>query len=110
MSDKQHNVNVRRGTITIATPAANGTVTHVLNGLGRHVDFTTANMEDTDSTNFVITDEFGGTVFASGTKAESTTYSVGSTFPMYGTVKFIAVGEGTQSANRSVPFGIIYEE
>lgn len=110
MSDKQHNVVARRGTVTITTPAANGTTTEIMNGLGRWVNFTTANMEDTDSTNFVLQDEFGGTVFSSGTKAESTTFSVGSTFPAYGTVTVIAVGEGTQSASREIPYSIIYEE
>lgn len=109
MSDKQHNINVVNGTVTISTPAANGTDTQTINGLGRWVDFTTANMEDTDSTNFVVTNEYGGTVFASGTKAESTGISVGSTFPMHGTSTIVAVGEGTQSADRTISYAITYE-
>jgi len=103
----------RRGTITVvgaddATLA--GTSTQVINGLGRWIDFTTANMEGSDSTDISIVDEFGGTVYASGTKAESTTFSLGSVFPLYGTVTIVATAEGTQSASRTIPFGIIYEE
>ena len=111
MADKHINMEVNRGTITIPTSdtVSTGTATIVVNGLGRHVDFTTANMEDTDSTNLVITDAFGGTVFASGTKAESTTFSIGSIFPLQGTMNIVAVAEGTQSGARVVPYGLIYE-
>ena len=113
MAEKQHNMVVRRGTVTIVgaddTTTA-GTSTQEMNGLVRWVDFTTANMQDSDSTNIVVVDEFGGTVYASGTVAESTTFSNGTTFPVYGTVDVVAVAEGTQSASREVPFGIILEE
>ncbi len=111
MADKQHNINAVRGTVTIPTSdtVTSGTSTHVINGLARWVDFTTANMQDTDSTNVVVTNEFGGTVFASGTQAESTTFNFGSVFPLSGTVDVVAIAEGTQSANREVPFSITYD-
>jgi hypothetical protein len=112
MADKQHNMNARTGTVTIVTSdtVTTGTNSHVINGMGRWVDFTTANMQDTDSTNFVVVNEFGGTVFESGTKAESTTFGIGSEFPMHGTVDVVAVAEGTQSANRTIPYSITYDE
>ena len=111
MADKTFNMNARRGTVVITTPAQNGTATELnMNGLGRWVDFTTADMQDSDSTNFVIKNEFGGTVYASGTVAESTSFSNGTQFPLYGTTTIVAVGEGTQSANRSVPYCITYSE
>ena len=111
MADKQHNINIRRGTVTITTPAANGTTTEAnMNGLARWVDFTTPAMEDTDSTNFIVTNEYGGTVFASGTKAESLMTSVGSVFPVWGTSTIVAVGEGTQSASRSISYAITFDE
>lgn len=110
MADKAYNINEQRGTITIPTSdtVTTGTQTIVVNGLGKWVNFTTANMEDTDSTNLVITDRFGGTVFASGTKAESTTFSIGSEFPLHGTSQVVAIAEGTQSGARTIPFGITW--
>lgn len=113
MADKGVNIVARRGTITIPTSdtVSAGTNTELnLNGLVRQVDFTVPNMEATNSTNLVITNEFGGTVFASGTKAESASYSVGSVFPIYGTVKVVAVAEGTQSEAKSIPFNLVVEE
>lgn len=110
-----HNeLNVFQGTITIPTSdtVSTGTNTIVATGLGRLVTFTTANMEDTDSTNFTIrptSKAANGTVFASGTVAESTTFSIGSVFPMHGTMDVVAVAEGTQSGARSIPYTIWYE-
>ncbi len=112
MADKQHNMVARTGTITVVTSdtVVTGTNTHVINGLGRWVDFTTDNMEGSDSTNLTVRNEFGGTVFASGTKAESTTFGIGSVFPMHGTVDIVAVAEGTQSASVEIPYSITYDE
>lgn len=113
MSDKNFNIVSRDGTVTIATSdtVTTGTNTLVnLNGLVRQVNFTTANMQDTDSTNFIITNEFGGTLHASGTKAESTTFSTGTVFPVYGTTTIVAVAEGTQSGARAIPYSLIYED
>jgi len=110
LADKQHNINVRRGTVTIATPAANGTTTTEINGLVRWMDFTTGAMEGTDSTNFILTNDCGGTLYASGTKAESTTFSVGTTFPVHGVTTITAVGEGTQGVSVDHTYSIIYEE
>ncbi len=101
------------GTITIPTSntVTRGTNTLVnFNGLVRHVNFTTAAMQDTDSTNFIVTNEFDGTIHASGTVAESTTFSTGTAFPVHGTTTIVAVAEGTQSAARAIPYSIIYEE
>lgn len=111
MADKSHNVNSRRGTITIVTSdtVTTGTNTQLVNGLGRWVDFTTANMEGSDSTDLIVKNEFGGTVFASGTKAESTQFGIGSVFPMHGTVEIVAVAEGTQSAEVTIPYNIVYD-
>ena len=114
MADKSHDIETLNGTVVIATSESTtgGTNTYTgLNGLGRHVTFTTPNMEATDSTKLqvVIATSPNGTVFDSGTKAESSSFSIGSQFPLDGTVKVIATAEGTQSANKSVPFSIYYE-
>lgn len=102
------------GTITIPTSdtVTRGTSTHTATGLGRWITFTTANMELTNSTNFIIqlkNQAVNGTLYASGTVAESTTFSLGSVFPLYGTVDVVAVAEGTQSAAKTIPYTIFYE-
>lgn len=113
MSDKQHNVLIQKGTITIATSDTTmaGTVSARLNGLGRHVTFNTPNMESTNSTKVqvIVTASPVGTVFDSGTKAESSSFSIGSEFPLFGSVDIIATAEGTQSANRAIPYTLYYE-
>lgn len=112
MADKQHNLNAITGTVTIplSNSVITGTSVQLVNGLGRWVDFTTDDMEDTDTTNFVIVDEFGGTAFVSGAKAQSTTFGIGSVFPMYGTVTIVTVAQGTQSGARTIPYSITYDE
>lgn len=112
MADKQHNMHSWRGTVTIVgndNSTTRGTQIKVLNGQVHWIDFTTANMQDTDSTNFTMTNEFGGTIFASGTVAEQTTFNYGSVFPVVGTTSIICIAEGTQSANREIPFNVFYE-
>lgn len=114
MSDKNHNIAIQKGTVTIATSETTvaGTVTlPELNGQAQHVTFSTPNMEATNSTRLqvVTTEAPAGTVFDSGTKAESSAFSIGSTFPLYGTTKIIATAEGTQAANKAIPFTIYYE-
>lgn len=114
MADKAHNVEILSGTVTIATSETTtaGTNNYTsLNGLARHVTFTTPNMEATNSTRLqvVLTSSPNGTVFDSGTKAESSAFSIGSQFPLDGTTSIIATAEGTQSANKAIPFSIYYE-
>jgi hypothetical protein len=111
MADTVRALNTRLGTVTITTPAANGTTTEVnMNGLVRWLDFTTGAMEDTDSTNFILENEYGGTVFASGTLDESVVSSFGSVFPVRGTTTVVAVGEGTQGASVDHVYSITYDE
>lgn len=111
MADRHYQVDVRTGTITIPTSdtVTKGTNTEILNGECRWVEFTTPAMEDTDSTLLeIITSERGGTIFSSGTKAESTTSQAGTIFPLYGTMKIVATAEGTQSAAVKVGYTIYY--
>jgi len=112
MSDKQHNVVSRVGTITIVTSdtVTTGTATEVMNGEAKFVEFTTAAMQDTDSTDISIVLSEGGTVYASGTVAESTGFSNGTVFPVFGTHDIVATAEGTQSGNREIPYNILFEE
>ena len=114
MSDKNHNVQVLSGTVVIATSETTtaGTNSYTfLNGQATHVTFTTPNMEATDSTKLqvVLVSSPNGTVFDSGTKAESSAFSIGSQFPLAETVRVVATAEGTQSANKSIPFSIYYQ-
>ena len=109
MSDNQFQVERRHGTVTIATPAANGTASLTgINGLSRTVDFLTPAMQDTDSTNFNIITESDGTVFSSGTVAQSIRTTDGTVFPYEGTMSIVAVGEGTQSADRDIVYDLYY--
>ena len=110
MSDKQRNINVKKGTVTIVTPVALGTTTVNINGLVKWMDFTTGVMEGTDSTDFQITNEYGGTLYASGTKTEDAMFSIGTSFPVFGTTTIVAVGEGTQGASVDHTFSITYED
>jgi len=110
LSDKNKNINIKKGTVTITTPAANGTTTVNINGVVRWMDFTTGAMGGTDSTNFILTNEYGGTLYASGTKAESAMFSVGTVFPVFGTTTLVAIGEGTQGASVDHTYAIVYEE
>jgi len=111
MSDKQRNVNVQSGTVTIATSDTTkaGTTTFTANGLAWFTGFTTPDMQSSNSTNLGVVMSPGGTIFSSGTKAESGTYQSGSQYPLYGTVSVVATSEGTESANRAVPYTIVYE-
>ena len=109
MSDKQHNTNIKKGTVTITTPAANGTTTVNINGEVKWMDFTTGAMEGTDSTDFTLTNEYGGTLYTSGTKAESAMFSIGTVFPVFGTTTIVATGEGTQGLSVDHTFAITYE-
>lgn len=113
MADKNRNINIQKGTITIATSetTTTGTVTANLNGIANHVTFTTPDMQSTNSTKLevIVTESPVGTVFNSGTKAESSSFSIGSTFPLYGSVNIVATAEGTQAANKAIPYTIYYE-
>ena len=111
MADTVRSISTRKGTVTITTPVANGTTTETnMTGLVRWLDFTTGAMEDTDSTNFHLLNEYNGTVFSSGTLAESVMTSVGTVFPVRGTTSIIAVGEGTQGASVNHVYNITFEE
>lgn len=111
MSDKNINMNYWTGTVTIpaSDTVSTGTVTSVMNGLGRYVEWVTANMEDTDSSQLSARTAYGGTVFSTGTVAESTRFSVGSVFPAYGTLTWVVTAEGTQSGARTIPIHVWYE-
>ena len=110
MADKQFNVNVVKGTITIVTSdtVTTGTVSHVINGLARWTEWLTADMQDSDSTLIDVISPAGGSVFSSGTVAESTRFSIGSVYPLQGTWEIVATAEGTQDAAREIPYEIYY--
>jgi len=106
-------IKAQAGTVTIVSDNTykNGTTTVTLNGLMKSVTFVTPNMEATDSTNFQMYDPNNYSIWSSGTVAESSTTTVnfGGTAldrPLYGTTTIIAVAEGTQSAERAIPFVI----
>jgi len=111
MSEKNVNMNRFDGTVTIPTSdtVVAGTLTTTMNGLARYVEWVTAAMQDTDSSQLSITTQNGGTVFATGTVAESTRFSVGSIFPVSGTMNLVVTAEGTQSAARAVEVHVWYE-
>ena len=106
-------VRSTRGTVTIPTSdtVTAATASIEVNGKLLGATFTTANMEDTDSTLFTLTDEYGQVTYTSGTKAESTTFRavVAGTTALWGTTKVIMTAEGTQSANRAVPYMLLTE-
>lgn len=110
-----HNeINVLNGTVTIPTSdtVLAGTNSHVMAGLVRWVGFTTANMQDTDSTLFTILETgkaVNGTMFTTGTVAESTSFNYGTIFPVHGTVEVRMTAEGTQAAARAIPYTVLYE-
>ncbi len=112
MADKQFNVVRRKGTATF--PADDSTVavttSEVINGIHRWLEWETPNLEDTDSTKIEIRSPSGGTFYDSGTQAESTRYTVGTEFPLTGTVDVVVTVEGTQSASQDVTYDIYYTE
>jgi len=101
-------VERRSGTIAIATPGSAGTEAIVINGLCRWLELLTDDMEDTDSTLLKVLSPSGGTLYQSGTTAESTRLTVGTVFPMHGTVSLEAHAEGTQSADKTLKYDIYY--
>ena len=114
MADKNRNIEILKGTVTIATSDTTtaGTNTYsLINGQASHVTFTTPNMTATNSTKLevIITESPVGTVFDSGTKAESSSFSIGSSFPLYGPINIVATSQGTESADKAIPFTIYYE-
>lgn len=109
MSDKQYNVESIKGTATIVTSntVTTGTVDlSGINGLTNNIIFTTADMEDTDSTNFQIVNSSGVAFMTSGTKAESTTFVLGTQVAIVDTDKIVVTAEGTQSADRAITYDI----
>ena len=110
MSDKQVNVDIRRGTIVIPTDNTilAGTNSEVINGLCRWIEWVSDNMEDSDSTLLEIMSGESGTLYTSGTIAESTRTTIGTVFPMQGTISLVATAQGTQSGARDIPYGIYY--
>lgn len=111
MAEKNVNMNYWTGTVTIpaSDTVSTGTVNTTMNGLVRYVEWVTANMQDTDSSLLTAVTPYGGTVFSTGTVAESTRFSIGSVFPVYGTVNWIVTAEGTQSAARTIPIHVWFE-
>ncbi len=109
MSDKTYNVDSIKGTITIPTSntVTTGTVTlEGINGLTNNVIFTTANMEATNSTNFQIVNSSDQAILTSGTKAESTTFVLGTQVALVDGDKIVVTAEGTQSAARAITYDI----
>lgn len=104
-------VNTLTGTITIPTSdtVASGTMTSTVNGWARFVTLVTPDMQDTDSTNLVVVDPLGGTVFATGTQAESSFLNFGSVFPLTTSMSIRAIAEGTQAAAKAIKFSMHYE-
>ena len=110
MADKQYFVNRKDGTITIITSETvlAGTAKEALNGQMQWLEWVTANMQDTDSTKLDIVSSAGGTLYTSGTVAESTRFTVGTQFPVEGTISLVATAEGTQSASRAIIYSLYY--
>lgn len=110
MSDLQLNPLVYRGTITIPTSDTVSTGTQTLTEAQacrtHHLIFTTPDMQDTDSTAMSIVNASNETFFSSGTKAESTTTSVGSQVILISGDKVIMTAEGTQQAARAITYEI----
>lgn len=113
MADKNRNIEINVGTITIPTSdtVTKGTVQAALNGQASLVTFSTPDMQATNSTllEVVVPKSPAGTVFSSGTKAESSSFSIGSSFPLYGNVNIVATAEGTQAAAKAITYTIYYE-
>jgi hypothetical protein len=100
------------GTITI--PASDtvmkGTLDATVNGIIRAASLTTVAMQDTDSTNLILQDATGGTLWATGTTAESATTHYGTmVIPVDTTMEFVAIAEGTQSGTVKPVFTIHYQ-
>ena len=111
MSDKTYNVESLKGTITIPTSdtVTTGTLTlDNINGVTNSVIFTTADMQGTDSTNFQIVNSSDQALITSGTKAESSTFILGTTVALVTGDKIVVTAQGTQSANRAIPYDIRY--
>jgi len=112
MSDKAYDVQSYTGSVVIPTSdtVTKGTTTipDGMNGYTTHIFFTTPAMQDTDSTQFQITNSAGAVYVDSGTVAESLTTILGTTVGIIGGDKIICTAEGTQSAARTVTFDIRY--
>ena len=111
MSDKQYNVQSLKGTITIPTSdtVTTGTTTlDNINGVTDSVVFTTANMEGSDSTNFEVVNSDDKALITSGTKAESTSFVLGTAVGLVSGDKIVVTAEGTQSAARDIVYDIRY--
>jgi len=111
MADRYYQIDVRSGTVVIPTSdtVTTGTNTEVLEGQAQWIEMSTPAMQATDSTKIeLVTSVLGGTIFTSGTKAESTVSQIGSVFPLYGTMKVVATAEGTQAAAKSIGYTIYY--
>lgn len=108
MSDVQFQPYRYRGTVTIPTSDSVTAGTQTLGagaeGLLKQAILVTADMEDTDSTNFEINNPEGDTYFESGTQAESSTVLIGSEVTIQPDDQVVMTAEGTQSANRSVVY------
>lgn len=111
MADKAYNVEIFKGTITIpaSDTVSTGTVSFPdTSGVTKVMVWSTANMEDTDSTAFAIVTPFGKTIYSSGTLAESTNTISTTEVPVRFGDKIVATAEGTQSASRALTFEVRY--
>lgn len=111
MADKNYNAHIKSGTIVIATSESTtaGTESNIgINGLVKHIILTTPAMEATDSTKLDIVSAIGGTFCTTGTKAESTTTSIGTEVFVVETDNLVATAEGTQSADVNIVYQIRY--
>jgi len=111
VADKTFNVESFKGTITI--PLSNSVTTGTqtigaINGVTKTIIFTTADMQDTDSTEMTIVNSSDAGFFASGTKAESASHVIGSEVAIVAGDKIVMTAEGTQSAARAITFDIRY--
>lgn len=106
-------VRSTRGTVTIPTSdtLTAATASIEVNGKVSQITFTPANMEGSDSTKMELIDEYGGTTYNSGTVAEAVLDldRTGGTVSLWGTTKVVMTAEGTQSANRAIPYMILTE-
>ena len=110
MSDKQFNVESIKGTVVIPTSDTVTTGTATLggphNGQTQTIIFTTDNMEGADSTNFQIVNSDDKALVTSGTKAESTSFVLGTSVGIVSGDKIVVTAEGTQSADRDIVYDI----
>lgn len=97
-----------KSTVTVDKDGTNGEEDITINGLTKQIQFTTDDLDDTDTAELKLQDEDNNTLYASGELAEDTTHVLNVERAVCGTTTLRVECSGQQVAEREFTVTIYY--